>query len=150
GTEPVVVVSDESEAHDRIAAFADGDAPWMIAVRMVSEGVDIPRLSVGVYATNMSTPLFFSQAVGRFVRARRRGETASVFVPSVPGILALASDLERERDHVIGSRVEDADDLFENAEDRAAQEEESASAELEREDFAALGSQARFDRVLYD
>src|SRR5699024_6201844 len=121
-----------------------------IAVRMVSEGVDIPRLSVGVYATNMSTPLFFSQAVGRFVRARRRGETASVFIPSVPGLLALASDLERERDHVIGKPGVDDADLFDDEELRSAQAEEPASDELEREDFAALGSEARFDRVLYD
>lgn len=148
-TEPVVVVSDEPESHRRIAEFADGEEPWMIAVRMVSEGVDIPRLSVGVYATNMSTPLFFSQAVGRFVRARRRGETASVFLPSVPGLLALASDLERERDHVIGRPADDAD-LFDDEELQAAQSEEAASDELEREDFAALGSEARFDRVLYD
>ena len=45
----------------------------MVAVRMVSEGVDVPRLAVGVYATNASTPLFFAQAIGRYVRARRRG-----------------------------------------------------------------------------
>ena len=57
---------------------------WMVAVRMVSEGVDVPRLAVGVYATSASTPLFFAQAIGRFVRARRRGETASVFLPNVP------------------------------------------------------------------
>ncbi len=34
------------------------------------------RLAVGVYATNASTPLFFAQAIGRYVRARRRGETS--------------------------------------------------------------------------
>ena len=61
----------------------------MVAVRMVSEGVDVPRLAVGVWATTMSTPLFFAQAVGRFVRARSRGETASVFLPSVPHLLEL-------------------------------------------------------------
>ena len=65
------------------------EARWMVAVRMVSEGVDVPRLAVGVYATTTSTPLFFAQAVGRFVRARERGETASVFLPSVPNLLGL-------------------------------------------------------------
>ena len=75
---------------------------WMVAVRMVSEGVDVPRLAVGVYATTTSTPLFFAQAVGRFVRARRRGETASVFLPSVPHLLGFASEMEVERDHVLG------------------------------------------------
>ena len=74
----------------------------MVAVRMVSEGVDVPRLAVGVYATSASTPLYFAQAVGRFVRSRRAGETASVFVPSVPVLLGLASELEAQRDHVLG------------------------------------------------
>ena len=31
--------------------------PWIVAVNMVSEGVDIPRLRVGVYATAAKTPL---------------------------------------------------------------------------------------------
>ena len=56
----------------------------------------------GVYATSASTPLFFAQAVGRFVRSRRPGETASVFLPSVPVLLGLASELEAQRDHVLG------------------------------------------------
>ena len=76
----------------------------MVAVRMVSEGVDVPRLAVGVYATTTSTPLFFAQAVGRFVRARDRGETASVFLPSVPNLLGYAAELELQRDHVLGRR----------------------------------------------
>src|SRR3954447_10010342 len=83
GEGAVVVLSDDDAASDRIEEFAEGTQRWMVAVRMVSEGVDVPRLSVGVYATSTSTPLFFAQAVGRFVRARRRGETASIFLPSV-------------------------------------------------------------------
>ena len=77
-----------------IEEYAAGQSRWLVAVRMVSEGVDVPRLAVGVYATSTSTPLFFAQAVGRFVRARRRGETASVFLPSVPIILEHAARLE--------------------------------------------------------
>ena len=76
----------------------------MVAVRMVSEGVDIPRLAVGVYATSVSTALFFAQAVGRFVRVRQRGETASVFLPSIPLLLGYAAELEAERDHVLARR----------------------------------------------
>ncbi|MFL6172187.1 MAG: DEAD/DEAH box helicase, partial [Marmoricola sp.] len=70
GEKPVVVLSDEKTSSKRIEKFASGDARWMVAVRMVSEGVDVPRLAVGVYATTIATPLFFAQAVGRFVRAR--------------------------------------------------------------------------------
>ncbi len=103
GTAPAVVLSDEPGASARIARFAASDERWMVAVRMVSEGVDVPRLAVGVYATSASTPLFFAQAVGRFVRSRQPGETASVFVPSVPVLLGLASELEAQRDHVLGA-----------------------------------------------
>ena len=70
GRRPVVVLSDDPAATKKITAFAASDERWMVAVRMVSEGVDIPRLAVGVYATSVSTPLYFAQAVGRFVRAR--------------------------------------------------------------------------------
>jgi superfamily II DNA or RNA helicase len=88
GEAPTVVLSDEKTGSKKIAAFTDSEARWMVAVRMVSEGVDIPRLAVGVYATSTATPLFFAQAVGRFVRARTRGETASMFLPSIPNLLA--------------------------------------------------------------
>ena len=124
----------------------------MVAVRMVSEGVDVPRLAVGVYATSASTPLFFAQAVGRFVRARRRGETASIFLPHVPQLLALAGEMERQRDHAL-DRDSTGDDewaLDEDAMD-AAEREESASDALTYEfTYQALGSLAHFDRVLYD
>ncbi len=151
GEKPVVVLSDEKGASKRIADFATSTDRWMVAVRMVSEGVDVPRLAVGVYATTTSTPLFFAQAVGRFVRARRRGETASVFVPSVPALLGFASEMEVERDHVLGRTVSDEGDIF-AAEDELlerANASEAASDELETS-YEAIGSQATFDRVLYD
>jgi superfamily II DNA or RNA helicase len=151
GEKPTVVLSDERAASKKIARFAEGDNRWMVAVRMVSEGVDVPRLAVGDYATTTSTPLFFAQAVGRFVRARARGETASIFLPSHPSLLGFASELELERDHVLGRRVADEGDIFaaENALLAQAQAGESASAE-ELASFEALGSQATFAHVLYD
>jgi len=151
GQKPTVVLSDEKAASKRIAAFTDSDDRWMVAVRMVSEGVDVPRLAVGVYATTTATPLFFAQAVGRFVRARKRGETASVFLPSVPHLLGHASEMEVERDHVLGRRINDEDDIFAAEEDLLAQANagEAAGAE-ELGSFEAVGSEARFDRVLYD
>ncbi|MGA8209878.1 MAG: DEAD/DEAH box helicase, partial [Nocardioidaceae bacterium] len=152
GVRPTVVLSDEKTSSKRIATFAESDERWMVAVRMVSEGVDVPRLAVGVYATTTATPLYFAQAVGRFVRARRRGETASVFLPSVPRLLGFASELELERDHVLARTVRDETDLFAAEDDLLAQAQaaESASAEEALGPFEALGSEARFDRVLYD
>ncbi len=148
GQRPTVVLSDDAGASDRIAEFSAGDGRWMIAVRMVSEGVDVPRLAVGVYATSASTPLFFAQAIGRFVRARKRGETATVFLPSVPQLLGLAAEMEVERDHALGKKKrEDGwdDELLERA-----NSEEQASDQLAFPGFEALESDASFDRALFD
>ncbi len=151
GEAPVVVLSDDASASDRIEEFTAGEQRWMVAVRMVSEGVDVPRLAVGVYATSVSTPLFFAQAVGRFVRARRRGETASIFLPSVPVLLQLAAELEVERDHALDRPSKDDEEW--NPEDalvEQANRAEKASDDLTRQGFQALDAQATFDRVLFD
>ena len=149
GRDPVVVLSDDSRASERIAEFSAGDDRWMVAVRMVSEGVDVPRLAVGVYATSASTPLFFAQAIGRFVRARRRGETATVFLPSVPQILELAAGMEIERDHAIDRPGSGEDGLDDDLIERANRQEQ-ASDQLAFPGFEALGSDAAFDRALFD
>ena len=154
GEKPVVVLSDDDGASARIDEFAVGEQRWMVAVRMVSEGVDVPRLAVGVYATSAATPLYFAQAIGRFVRARRRGETASVFLPSVPTLLELAAQLEVERDHALDRVLtnEEKGDFFtpEDALVAAANREDKASDDLMLPGFEALDAQASFDRVLFD
>ena len=146
GQRPVVVLSDDPTASRKIGAFASSEDRWMVAVRMVSEGVDIPRLAVGVYATSISTALFFAQAVGRFVRARRRGETASVFVPSVPILLGFAAELEAERDHVLHppSDAPEEDELAQ------AQRQRDTPDDLLAPSIEVLKASAHFDRVLYD
>jgi superfamily II DNA or RNA helicase len=146
GTRPVVVLSDDPTASKKIAKFASSDDRWMVAVRMVSEGVDVPRLAVGVYATSVSTALFFAQAVGRFVRARRRGETASVFVPSVPVLLGLAAELEAERDHVVAHAQKDADEELAEAN----RTRKTPDTPLDGKAFETLKASATFDRVLFD
>lgn len=148
GTAPALVLSDEPGASARIARFAGSEERWMVAVRMVSEGVDVPRLAVGVYATSASTPLFFAQAVGRFVRSRRPGETASVFLPSVPALLGLASELEAQRDHVLG-KPHRADEKWDDDLLAAAQRQEDEPGE-EEPAFTALGAQAELDQLIYE
>jgi superfamily II DNA or RNA helicase len=154
GETPVVVLSDDDGASDRIDEFAQGTARWMVAVRMVSEGVDVPRLAVGVYATSTATPLFFAQAVGRFVRVRRRGETASVFLPSVPQLLALAATLELERDHALDRPLTDdagsLDDAALHAANRSQDGADAVGPDGLAGTFQALDAQASFDRVLFD
>lgn len=153
GEDPTVVLSDEPGGSQKIDDFSAGASRWMVAVRMVSEGVDVPRLAVGVYATSAATPLYFAQAIGRFVRARRRGETATVFLPNVPSLLQLAEELEVHRDHALERRLKPGEDAdYPEASDfDAAQRVENASSELEDElnEFAILGSDATFDMVMY-
>ena len=145
-----MVLSDETAASARIEEFARGDQRWMVAVRMVSEGVDVPRLAVGVYATSASTPLFFAQAVGRFVRARRRGETASVFLPTCR-TCSSSPRARARRDHALDRRSgDDDDDGLDDELLEAANREEKAAEELARLSLEALGLRRSFDRVLYD
>ncbi|RRD61884.1 DEAD/DEAH box helicase [Leucobacter sp. OH1287] len=152
GEYPALILSDDPGASARIDEFSGNTDRWMVAVRMVSEGVDVPRLAVGVYATSSSTPLFFAQAIGRFVRSRHRGELATVFIPNVPQLMQLAEQLEKERNHVL-DLAKGAEQLLdaEQALIDAANREESASDALTTEyRYEALHSDAHFDRAVFD
>lgn len=143
-----VVLSDETGASERIDEFSASTDEWMVAVRMVSEGVDVPRLAVGVYATSASTPLFFAQAIGRFVRSRMPGETASVFLPSVPVLLDLAAKLENSRDHVLGKPDRPSDGLDDDLLMQANKVENEA--DLLEKSYESLGAEAELDSLIYD
>ena len=111
--EAEVVVSDDPDASKKIAAFSNSTRPWLVAVRMVSEGVDIPRLRVGVYASTVVTELFFRQAVGRFVRWTRgmASQKAYVFLPDDPRLRTHAFQIAEARRHVLKPPTE-RDDEF--------------------------------------
>ncbi|MBN8867117.1 MAG: DEAD/DEAH box helicase family protein [Solirubrobacterales bacterium] len=103
GEEPEIVMSDEPDASARIAQFSDSDQRWLVSVLMVSEGVDIPRLRVGVYATAARTELFFRQVVGRFIRTTPspRRQMSYLLLPADSRLKQLAFEIERERRHAI-------------------------------------------------
>ncbi|TMR37793.1 DEAD/DEAH box helicase [Nonomuraea zeae] len=149
GEGATVVLSDDPGASKKIKAFTASEDRWLVAVRMVSEGVDIPRLCVGVYATSTSTPLFFAQAVGRFVRARKRGEMASVFLPSVPTLMGLANEMEVERDHVL-NRKPPEDGLDDSLLDDANRQKDNPDVLGDELPFETMETSATFDRVLFD
>ena len=96
GEDAVVVISDDPEAMRILQNFARPGCTtqWIVAVRMVSEGIDIPRLRVGVYATTILKELSFRQAVGRFVRMiEGLGEqTAAFYLPAHPDDLVFTAD----------------------------------------------------------
>jgi superfamily II DNA or RNA helicase len=98
GQRPVVVLHTDPDAHRRLRAFRDSQEPWIVAVNMVSEGVDIPRLRVGVYATPAKTPMIFRQIVGRFVRVTpgMAVEASWLFMPADPTLRDHAARIEAE------------------------------------------------------
>jgi superfamily II DNA or RNA helicase len=104
GERPYLITSDDPKASQKIAEFSHSTVRLAVCVRMISEGVDIPRAACLAWLTSYRTPLFFAQAVGRVVRARQPGETATVFLPAVRPLLTLAAELESERDRVVRLR----------------------------------------------
>jgi len=117
GVDPVVAVSEDAAASRRITEFADGSRPWIVAVRMISEGVDIPRLRVGVFATSTTTELFFRQAVGRLVRWTRGlgPQPAYMFLPDDPRLRQHAGAIAEQRRHSLRRREDDGDPVADAA-----------------------------------
>lgn len=103
GKAPTVVLHTEARAAQKLAAFTDSRDEWLVAVNMVSEGVDIPRLRVGVYSTAAKTPLIFRQIVGRFVRTipGRGADLSWVYLPADPVLRDHAANVKEELRHVL-------------------------------------------------
>ena len=113
GVRPTVATTDDRDASALIGRFARSADPWLVAVRMVSEGVDIPRLRVGVYATTTTTELFFRQAVGRFVRWMRGvpAQRSYLFIPDDARLRARAFQIAEVRRHHLGGDGPDREAL---------------------------------------
>jgi superfamily II DNA or RNA helicase len=125
GVRATVVVSDDPRSSSRIARFGAGTDPWIVAVRMISEGVDIPRLRIGVYATTTTTELFFRQAVGRFVRWTRGvpRQKAYLFIPDDPRLRVWAAQIAQTRRHSLVRRSAGDGEDGEQPADEAALDE---------------------------
>ena len=131
GRAPVVVLHAEARAAAKLAAFTHSTDPWIVAVNMVSEGVDIPRLRVGVYATAAKTPLIFRQIVGRFVRTipGRPAEPSWLYVPADPVLRDHAATIEHEVRRALRRPGEDDPNALDEPR-RAARDRAHAGARL--------------------
>ena len=147
GVKAVVVTSDDPTASKRISDFASGRDPWLVAVRMVSEGVDIPRLRVGVFATTTTTELFFRQAVGRIVRwvPGHDRQPSYMFMPDDPRLRAHAVSIAEERRHFLKKAGDqdggEGDGLLD--ETRAVREDEQMSL------FSAVSAKPSGEAVVH-
>lgn len=138
GTRPVLAISDEPDAHRRLATFAHSTTPWAVCVRYASEGYDAPRLRVGVYATNVVAPLFWAQALGRIVRWRPQSgprQSAWMYLPADPRLRELAASLRTLRVHSLRQREDDVDDPLDERDEVAADADQLSL-------FAAVSSRA--------
>ncbi|MGB8214699.1 MAG: DEAD/DEAH box helicase family protein [Anaerolineales bacterium] len=107
GEKAVVVHNSVADARTLIENFENEDKRWIVSIRMVSEGVDIPRLRVAVYLSDFKTQLFFLQFIGRVTRWMKDlpiadadgiplGQSATVFIPADPELVKYARDLQNE------------------------------------------------------
>ena len=144
GVTPAIVVSDLADASDRIVAFSRSSAPWIVAVHMVSEGVDIPRLRVGVFASNVVTELYFRQFCGRFVRTIDgvNDSDAYVFVPDDSRLRELAHGITVDVRHGLRGRDEREAELL--ALEAAQRAERASDAGL----YEALAARTTGERVV--
>lgn len=70
-----VVTSDEPSSQGKINAFRkDVGSKWIVAVDMISEGVDVPRLKVLVSVGTKTTMQRIIQEVGRVLRRHRKAD----------------------------------------------------------------------------
>ncbi len=123
GESPTIVLHQDAGAHERLREFARSSGRWIVAVNMVSEGVDIPRLRVGVYATTAKTPMIFRQIVGRFVRTGSgSGDDSWLFLPAEPVLRAHAAKIEDELHRFARRQAGDEDLLWDEQEERIQNE----------------------------
>lgn len=146
GYEVSVVTSDDGDkAQGIIDTFRRGQDKWLVAVRMVSEGVDIKRLAVGVWATRWSTPLFFRQGTGRFVRCRDSDPvfSARIYMPVMPDLVQHAAEIETELRHTLQQLELDL-----SIEKKPRSEVDGDGRSPERPEFVSLGGELAWDRVI--
>lgn len=130
GEPPDIVVSDAELSTSEVDAFRSSNHKWIVAVRMVSEGVDIQRLMVLAYLTNTTTELFFRQAMGRIMRSQQTDfdTEAYCFIPDDPRLVAHAETIETFQNLVIQQNDDDE------------KRRQQRTAEIERSFLQVLGA----------
>lgn len=143
GTKPLTVTNDDPDAAGRIRRFREGSTPWLVSVKMVSEGVDIPRLRVGVYLSPVQTEMFFRQAAGRLVRLVQglEDQAGYLYIPSLPKLVEFAASMTDERRHAIAPKSEQGG-LLGDPELERTRETEPDDPELAYRFLSAVGERA--------
>lgn len=111
GASHVVVTSDEEGARQKIDDFKSSSEEFIVAVRMVAEGIDIKRLRVGVYLSNITAAMYVIQVIGRVLRVREEMDgqdlQAYFFFPNDDRLREIIVQIQRMREHAIQQRLLD-------------------------------------------
>jgi superfamily II DNA or RNA helicase len=144
GETPVIVNHNDPDASTKIKQFKTSSDKWIIAVRMVSEGVDIKRLRVCVYATNIMTELFFIQAVGRVLRWIRglEEQTAYFYIPREDVLMEYAARIKAIQEHQLQEEVDKLKKEFSS--------ERESKEPIQLKLYAPISSTGREDDVIYN
>ena len=145
GQTPALILSDDPKASKKIAQFAASDKRFAVCVRMISEGVDVPRAACLAWMTSYRDAAVLRP--GR--RARRAGPDAGGVGDGVPAracrpLLTLAAEMETDRNHVMPppKSAGEGDEL--DLPPREPSEAETV------DQWQALGADAEFAHVLSD
>lgn len=105
-TNPVLAISDDPDSDEKIDKFRDSNTEWLVVVRKGSEGLNIPRLCVGIWATNITKQLSFLQFLLRLVRTRdeHRIKKAYFFMPAHPLLIEYANSIREMRVHALNEK----------------------------------------------
>ena len=71
--------SDESNLKDLLRGFSEGRIDLLYAMKMLDEGVDVPRAEVGIFCSSTGNPRQFIQRRGRLLRKHSKKSYATIY-----------------------------------------------------------------------
>jgi len=71
--------SDESNLKDLLRGFSEGRIDLLYAMKMLDEGVDVPRAEVGIFCSSTGNPRQFIQRRGRLLRKHPSKSFATIY-----------------------------------------------------------------------
>ncbi|WP_437181349.1 DEAD/DEAH box helicase [Pseudomonas oryzihabitans] len=97
GEDCVVVTTRTPTAHKVIESFRNGRGKWIVAVGMISEGTDIPRLQVCCYLSRIRTELHYRQVLGRILRRTGHEDNqAWLYILAEPSLLKFSQRIAED------------------------------------------------------
>jgi superfamily II DNA or RNA helicase len=87
-------IADDQNLNDLLRGFSEGRIDMLFAMKMLDEGVDVPRAEIGIFASSTGNPRQFIQRRGRLLRIHDHKPIATIYdMVVVPRISENNSDL---------------------------------------------------------